>query len=166
MVDFLTPAERSERMSRIRGRDTKPELVVRRLLHAAGFRFRLHVANLPGRPDIGLPKYRAVVFVHGCFWHRHAGCAVASTPKSNRRFWEAKFSANVRRDKRNCTVLRSMGWRVFVIWECQVNSVAKAGRAVHGLASRLRSGAVTRRTERRNSQEEPGQSGIVRLLLG
>ena len=147
MVDFLTPAERSERMSRIRGRDTKPELVVRRLLHAAGFRFRLHVANLAGRPDIVLPKYHAAVFVHGCFWHRHARCAVASTPKSNRGFWEAKFIANIRRDKRNCAMLRSKGWRVFVIWECQVNSIAKAGRAVHGLALRLRSGAGTCRME-------------------
>lgn len=141
MADFLSPAERSERMSRIRGQDTKPELIVRRLLHAAGFRFRLHATDLVGRPDIVLPKYKAVVFVHGCFWHRHSQCAVASNPKSNRAFWRAKFEANVRRDKRNRARLRRLGWHVFVIWECQVSSAGKSLGALRRLVARLRSTA-------------------------
>lgn len=138
MVDFLSPADRSKRMSRIRGKDTKPELVVRRLLHAAGYRYRLHVGKLSGRPDIVLPRHRAVVFVHGCFWHRHAGCAVATTPKSNRQFWLAKFAANLGRDRRNTAKLRKLGWRVFVVWECQVSSAKKSLSAIERLDRRLR----------------------------
>jgi DNA mismatch endonuclease, patch repair protein len=137
MADFLSPAERSERMSRIRGQHTKPELAVRRLLHAAGFRFRLHVADLAGRPDIVLPKYQTVIFVHGCFWHRHGGCPVASNPKSNREFWETKFDMNVRRDKRNQANLRRLGWHVFVVWECQVSSNAKSVNAANRLSKQL-----------------------------
>lgn len=137
MADFLSPAERSERMSRIRGRNTKPEIVVRRLLHAAGLRFRLHARNLIGRPDIVLPRHRSIVFVHGCFWHRHAGCAVATMPKSNTRFWRSKFEANIQRDRRNRAKLRKLGWRVFVVWECQVSSRTKSQATVKRIVKRL-----------------------------
>jgi DNA mismatch endonuclease, patch repair protein len=118
-VDRLTPEHRSWNMSRIRGRDTQPERAVRSALHRAGYRFRLHRKDLPGRPDIVLPKHRTVVFVHGCFWHRHPGCRFAYTPKSRADFWAAKFLANVERDQRNRRDLRRLGWRVITVWECQ-----------------------------------------------
>lgn len=108
-------------MSGIRGKDTRPELLVRRALHRAGLRFRLASGRtLPGRPDIVLPRHRAAIFVHGCFWHRHPGCAFAYTPKSNRRFWLRKFAENVERDERNLRALRRLGWRTFVVWECSL----------------------------------------------
>lgn len=107
-------------MSGIRGANTKPERVVRSFLHGRGLRFRLHRKDLPGRPDIVLPKFRTVVFVHGCFWHRHPGCRLAYQPKSNREFWAGKFEQNVARDARRFTQLEAIGWRVLVIWECQV----------------------------------------------
>jgi DNA mismatch endonuclease (patch repair protein) len=119
-MDIWSKAKRSEVMSRIKGRDTKPELIVRSLLHRAGVRFSLRRKDLPGRPDIVLPKYRAIVFVHGCFWHRHKGCKVASMPKSRKTFWQAKFKGNVARDKRNRRDLERLGWRVLVVWECAV----------------------------------------------
>lgn len=109
-------------MGRVRGKDTRPEMIVRRLAHAMGMRFRLHRADLPGKPDLVFPKYRAVVFVHGCFWHRHPGCRKASTPKSNTEFWQEKFERNVERDKRNSVELEKAGWRVVVIWECETKS--------------------------------------------
>jgi len=137
MADFLSPLQRSERMSRIRGKNTKPEVIVRRLLHAAGFRFRLHVSGLIGRPDIVLPRYKSIVLVHGCFWHRHAGCSIATTPKSNRSFWRTKFEGNVKRDRRNRAKLRRLGWRVFVIWECQVSSAAKSETTMKKVIRRL-----------------------------
>jgi DNA mismatch endonuclease, patch repair protein len=98
MVDFLTPEQRSERMSRIRGRNTRPELALRKVLHAEGLRFRLHCRELPGTPDLVFPRHGAVVFVHGCFWHRHSGCPIATMPKSNTAHWQAKFELNVSRD--------------------------------------------------------------------
>lgn len=106
-------------MSRIRGRDTKPEVTVRSVLHRLGFRFRLHRKDLPGRPDIVLPRHRTVVLVHGCFWHRHSRCPFAYSPKSNTTFWKQKFAATVLRDQRDRRRLRSLGWRVIVVWECQ-----------------------------------------------
>lgn len=108
-------------MAGIRGRNTAPERLVRSHLHRAGLRFRLHVRDLPGSPDIVLPRWRAVIFVHGCFWHRHAGCRYAYVPRSNRAFWQAKFAANVKRDRQKKVELRRAGWRVFVIWECQIS---------------------------------------------
>ena len=138
MPDFLTPPERSERMARIRSKDTKPELALRRALHALGFRFLLDDKRLPGRPDIVLPKYRSAIFVHGCFWHRHGGCNVASTPKSNTEFWQAKFDRNVDRDARVREELTALGWRVFVVWECELGSKGRAGEAVAALARALR----------------------------
>ena len=106
-------------MSSIRGRNTQPELLVRRYLHATGLRFRLHARSLPGRPDIVLPRYRVAVFVHGCFWHRHEGCRFTTTPATRAEFWQDKFRGNVARDRRDTLLLRSAGWRVFTVWECE-----------------------------------------------
>lgn len=119
MSDIFERAKRSEIMSRIRGRDTKPELVVRRIAHRLGFRFRLHRRDLPGSPDIVFPRYRAIIMVHGCFWHRHSGCKYAYTPKTRVQFWRKKFEGNVVRDRRNELALSERGWRTMVIWECE-----------------------------------------------
>jgi DNA mismatch endonuclease, patch repair protein len=127
-MDIVTKAERSRMMSRIRGRDTRPELVVRSLLHRLGYRFRLHRADLPGRPDIVLPKYRTVVMVHGCFWHRHRGCEFAYTPKSRAEFWARKFESNAKRDRIVRAALARAGWRVIVVWECELRSQANIQR--------------------------------------
>ena len=127
MADRISKERRSWNMSRIRGGNTKPELIVRSLLHRLGFRYRLHVRTLPGCPDIVLPKYRVVVLVHGCFWHRH-GCKSTATPKSNKSFWQAKFKENVARDAAVCKQLRAYGWRVLTIWACRVSDEVKLGR--------------------------------------
>ena len=137
MVDFLSPLERSERMSRIRSSNTSPELALRRELHALGFRFRLHRKDLPGKPDIVLPRYRTVVFVHGCFWHRHAGCKIATTPKSNTGFWIEKFDRNVARDSRSRELLEAQGWKVIIAWECELGSGRKAADAALRVAAEL-----------------------------
>lgn len=118
-MDSLTPEHRSWNMSRIRSENTKPERLVRSLLHRMGYRFRLHRKDLPGRPDIVLPGRRAVVLVHGCYWHRHPGCRFAYTPKSNLDFWKAKFAENVKRDQRQYDALCNLGWRVITVWECE-----------------------------------------------
>jgi DNA mismatch endonuclease (patch repair protein) len=121
-MDTLTLAQRSERMSRVRGKNSKPELAVRSIIHGLGYRYRLHRKELPGKPDIVLSKYRAVIFVHGCFWHRHhdPACALARMPKSRLEFWEPKLEANRLRDIRNKDALEALGWRVLTIWECEV----------------------------------------------
>lgn len=136
MVDTLTPAERSERMSRIRGTHTKPELLVRKGLHARGLRFRLHRRDLPGRPDLVLPKYRAVVFVHGCFWHAHT-CQKGRIPGTRSDFWRAKFEGNRKRDARSARALREAGWRVFKVWECQLATPARRERTLEKLIQAL-----------------------------
>jgi DNA mismatch endonuclease (patch repair protein) len=120
MADRLTPEKRSWNMSRIRQRDTRPELLVRSYLHRIGLRFRIGDASLPGRPDIVLASLRTVVFVHGCYWHRHRGCSLATTPDSNRSFWLTKFQQNVERDTRNFQALRDLGWQPLIIWECEI----------------------------------------------
>ncbi|WP_287597528.1 very short patch repair endonuclease [Thermomonas sp.] len=135
MVDVVDQAARSRMMSGIRGKDTKPELAVRSALHRAGLRFRLH-AKLPGKPDLVLPKYRTVVFVHGCFWHRHEVCRYATTPASNAEFWRDKFAANVSRDAKVVEQLESQGWRVLVIWSCQLDD-----SSLQGLVTEIRMGA-------------------------
>lgn len=139
MTDFLSAAERSERMSRIKSRDTKPEIALRRSLHRLGLRFRLGGAGLPGRPDIVFPKYRTVVFVHGCFWHRHHGCRVASTPKSNTQFWEEKFARNIERDLRVVGDLQFRGWKVVIVWECELGSRDKMAATVARVAKQIAS---------------------------
>ncbi|MFT8720070.1 very short patch repair endonuclease [Acetobacter sp.] len=115
----ITP-ERSFIMARVGPRDTKPEMIVRRLLHALGYRFRLHAKELPGRPDIVFRPRKKVIFVHGCFWHRHMGCRRTTTPKTREEFWQAKFSANQARDQRNQEELKALGWKYLIVWECQV----------------------------------------------
>ena len=118
MMDTLTSAERSERMSRIRSKGMRPEMLVRKLVHRSGFRFRLHVRNLPGSPDLVFSGRKKVIFVHGCFWHRHSRCALARLPKTRLDFWVPKLQANKDRDRKNQAKLRRLGWGVLVIWEC------------------------------------------------
>lgn len=122
-MDIVSPERRSAMMAGIRGKDTKPELVVRRLAHHLGYRFRLHRRDLPGTPDLVFPGRRKLVFVHGCFWHRHPGCRFAYQPKSNVESWRAKFDTNVTRDARVRRELDKMGWDVLTIWECETTDV-------------------------------------------
>lgn len=126
MVDTLSTAQRSAQMSKIRGRDTKPEMLVRRMVHAMGYRYRLHRKDLPGHPDLTFSSPRKVVFVHGCFWHRHTDsrCKLARLPKSRLDFWVPKLEANVARDARNEQDLRALGWGVLTVWECELKDRA------------------------------------------
>jgi DNA mismatch endonuclease (patch repair protein) len=124
-MDSLTPEERSALMSKIRAKNTKPERLVRSMLHRAGYRFSLHRKDLPGKPDIVLRKYRTVIFVHGCFWHRHKGCKGATTPKTRTEWWQAKFDRNVANDRRHVRELRKRGWHVLAVWECQLKNSEK-----------------------------------------
>ena len=114
--------QRSRNMSAIKSKNTKPEIKVRKILHSMGYRFRLHSKNLPGSPDIVLPKYKTVIFVHGCFWHRHENCKYASTPKTRQEFWNKKFNENILRDKKNLEILSSLGWKIIIIWECEIRN--------------------------------------------
>ena len=114
--------QRSKNMSAIKSKNTKPEIKVRKVLHSMGYRFRLHSKNLPGSPDIVLPKYKTVIFVHGCFWHRHENCKYASTPKTRQEFWNKKFNENINRDKINQENLSSKGWKIIIIWECEIRN--------------------------------------------
>lgn len=122
MVDIVTPTVRSKMMSSIRGRDTLPEMRVRRYLYAVGLRFRLHVRDLPGRPDVVFPGRRVAIFVHGCFWHGHSGCVYATTPTTRAQFWEDKFAANKARDVAAVSKLTALGWQVFTVWECETRN--------------------------------------------
>lgn len=119
-MDIVSPAKRSRMMAGIKGKNTKPEMAVRRLVYGMGFRFRLHRKDLPGSPDLVFPRLKRVIFVHGCFWHRHQGCRFAYTPKSNSQFWLAKLDANVRRDAVVLQALAALGWEVLIVWECEV----------------------------------------------
>ena len=125
MVDIVDAATRSRLMSGIKAKDTKPEMAIRKMLHAAGFRYRLHDKRLPGKPDLVLPKYRTAVFVHGCFWHGHESCSLFRIPKSKTEFWEEKISQNIKRDSRHISELLAHGWRVLVIWECATKGANK-----------------------------------------
>lgn len=128
-MDTLTPEERSERMSRVRASNTKPEMLVRRLVHGLGYRYRLHRRDLPGTPDLTFPSRRKVIFIHGCFWHRHEGCKLTRMPKSRTDFWEGKLSENKSRDERNLVRLEEQGWDVLVVWECELkDEVSVANR--------------------------------------
>lgn len=133
MTDIISPEHRSWNMSRIRGRDTTPERSVRSVLHRLGYRFRLHDKSLPGRPDIVLRKYGAVIFVHGCFWHRHPGCKYAYVPKSRESFWKEKFARNVARDEKAQRRLADAGWGVIIAWECETRNVELLARRLDDL---------------------------------
>jgi DNA mismatch endonuclease, patch repair protein len=123
-MDSVNPERRSEIMGRVLHADTRPEIVVRRILHRMGYRFRLHRRDLPGKPDVTLPKWRTVVLIHGCFWHRHEGCPNTRTPKSKIEFWTKKFDDNIRRDRIVREQLAALGWRVLTIWECELRDVS------------------------------------------
>lgn len=125
MVDIVDSATRSRMMSNIKGRNTKPELLIRSLLHAQGFRFRIHRKDLPGKPDIVLPKYKAIIFIHGCFWHGHQNCRLFKLPASRTEFWEAKISKNQENDLKAKELLFNSGWRICTIWECAVRRSKK-----------------------------------------
>ena len=120
MADKLTPSKRSWNMSRIRGKDTKIEVKVRQYLFSQGFRYRKNVTDMPGKPDIVLPRYRTVIFIHGCYWHRHEGCKNCSIPGTNQEFWLQKFQKNVENDLKHKTQLETAGWKVLILWECQI----------------------------------------------
>lgn len=120
MADRISPERRSWNMSRIRGKDTKPERQLRSLLHRAGLRYRLHGASLPGKPDLVLPRYHTVIFVHGCYWHQHTGCSLATTPSTRTDFWLAKFQETTERDQRVVKSLKKRDWRVIIVWECEL----------------------------------------------
>lgn len=122
-MDTISAKQRSWVMAQVKGRDTKPEKIVRSLLHRLGYRFRIQRADLPGKPDIVLPKYRTAIFVHGCFWHCHAGCKRARVPSSNNEYWVQKLSKNASRDARNRALLETLGWNVFIIWECELKNM-------------------------------------------
>ena len=122
MTDILPPEKRSWNMSRIKGKNTKPEVLLRSLLHQAGFRFRIHADNLPGKPDIVLPRYNTAIFVNGCFWHRHKNCKYAYSPKSRQVFWQEKFARTVQRDQEKTEKLIKDGWQVRTVWECELKN--------------------------------------------
>lgn len=124
-MDSLSPKERSERMARVRAKDTRPELLVRRLVFSLGYRYRLHARDLPGRPDLVFRKRRKVIFIHGCFWHRHGTCALARLPRSRLDFWVPKLEGNKLRDRRNKRALTKGGWKVLTIWECQLGNTGR-----------------------------------------
>lgn len=130
MTDTLSSKERSKRMSLVRAKDTKPELRVRRLVYSLGYRYRLHGAGLPGKPDMVFKGRRKVIFIHGCFWHRHEGCALARLPKSRLDFWVPKLEGNKDRDIRNQKKLSAMGWKFLVIWECEINDTGKLQKRI------------------------------------
>ncbi|MFO7607081.1 MAG: DNA mismatch endonuclease Vsr [Desulfurivibrionaceae bacterium] len=135
MTDTLSKKERSERMSLIKGKDSAPEMKLRRLVHGMGFRYRLHDKNLPGKPDLVFPSRRAVIFMHGCFWHRHEGCKLARLPKSKLNFWKPKLEANKERDLLHRRQLRDLGWRVLVVWECEMVYTERVASVVRDFLS-------------------------------
>lgn len=137
MIDIVDQSTRSRMMAAIGGRNTKPEVVLRRALHSLGFRFRLHSNQVVGRPDIVLAKHNAAIFVHGCFWHRHEGCRYKTTPASRQEFWTAKFEANVARDAVVRAALRERGWRVAIVWECALRNPGQVLVASQRLSSWL-----------------------------
>jgi DNA mismatch endonuclease, patch repair protein len=125
MTDVFTPAKRSAIMASVRGQNTKPEILVRKLVHSLGYRFRLHQKQFPGKPDLVLPRHEKIIFIHGCFWHGHRGCSRAALPSTNTEFWQKKIGANRSRDIKVTRKLGLTGWRVQVIWQCQTKDVAK-----------------------------------------
>ncbi|NLF84439.1 MAG: DNA mismatch endonuclease Vsr [Candidatus Gastranaerophilales bacterium] len=124
-MDVHTKEQRSRNMSAIKAKNTKPEIAVRKILFSMGYRYRLQSKDLPGKPDIVLPKYKTVIFVHGCFWHQHQDCKYAVMPESNRDFWKNKLKGNIKRDKENLKKLQELGWKVITVWECQLKNIDK-----------------------------------------
>lgn len=141
MVDVVSPADRSRMMSGIQGKNTKPELTVRRMLFASGYRFRLHRRDLPGAPDIVMPGRKIAIFVHGCFWHMHQGCRFAKMPATRPEFWKAKLEANVERDRRAVEKLQPLGWRVLCVWECTTRDVHVAAGLQAAMSAWIEGGA-------------------------
>ena len=137
MADIMTPEQRSRCMSAIKGKDTKPEMIVRKYLFSKGLRYRLHVRSLPGNPDIVLPKYKTVIFINGCFWHGHEGCKFYRLPKSNVEFWESKIINNKNRDVLNEIKLEELGWRVIRIWECEIRRVQDRNQSLEKLYNQI-----------------------------
>jgi DNA mismatch endonuclease (patch repair protein) len=137
MTDKLTHEERSALMSKIKGKDTKPEIIVRKFLFSKGFRYRIHDPRYPGSPDIILPRYKTAVFVNGCFWHGHKDCKAAHIPESNREYWENKIERNRKRDVRKNRLLKAEGWRVIVVWECKLGRKESRGRELDRLAKKI-----------------------------
>lgn len=143
MADVLTAEQRQLNMSRVRGKDTKPEMLIRRGLHARGLRYRLHCRSLPGRPDLVFPKYHIVVFIHGCFWHAH-GCSLSKLPATRQEFWTQKLEGNVARDKKVIEALQTSGWRVLVIWECALRGPGRQSeKTVLDLAAQIIQASAT-----------------------
>ena len=137
MTVIVSEQQRSYIMSRVGSKNTKPELVVRSYLHRRGFRYRIHGEKLPGRPDLVFAKHKTVVFVHGCFWHRHDGCSRATMPSTRVEFWRNKFERNMARDQANQTELRKLGWRVVVLWECEIGTIAARDESLERLATTI-----------------------------
>lgn len=131
-MDSVSKAKRSEIMSRVRSRDTGPEMTVRRLVHSMGFRYRLHVKDLPGRPDLVFPRLAKIIQVHGCFWHRHSDCSLARLPKSRKEFWLPKLEVNRLRDQKNEVELKRLGWKILTVWECELGDVEELGKRLRG----------------------------------
>ena len=140
MIDVVDSKTRSRIMAGIGGSNTRPELRLRKALHALGYRYRLHVRNLAGKPDIVLARHRAAIFVHGCFWHRHEGCRYTTSPATRPDFWQQKFQSNVERDKRNVASLRDIGWRVAVVWECSLRTSSDLAAAVEDVSNWIEGG--------------------------
>jgi len=141
-MDFMTPKQRSGAMSRVRASDTKIERTVRALLHEKGFRFRKNVGSLPGRPDIVLSKFNAVIFINGCFWHSHNVCKKSTLPNTRRDFWEKKINDNVKRDQKNINELMKEGWRVAVVWECALNDTNSINKAINSLSEWIKKSEI------------------------
>jgi DNA mismatch endonuclease (patch repair protein) len=135
VVDHVEPSKRSLIMAAVRSKDTGPEMAVRRIVQRLGFRYRRHVKALPGCPDFVFPPRRKVIFVHGCFWHRHKKCRYATSPKTRKKFWEAKFAANVARDRRNQRQLKRMNWSVMKVWQCELKKLERLTRRLHDFLS-------------------------------
>jgi len=136
MADVHTNAQRSYNMSRIKGKNTKPEMLVRKFLHAHGFRYKLHDKTLPGKPDLVLPKYKTVIFIHGCFWHGHSNCKYFTIPKTRTQWWTDKINKNVSNDEKAVKLLKKEGWKIITVWECTLKP-AKSNQSLHKLKAKL-----------------------------
>jgi DNA mismatch endonuclease (patch repair protein) len=137
MSDIFTKKKRSEIMSKIRATETKPEKIVRKFLFAKGFRFRIYLKSLPGKPDIVLPKYKTAIFIHGCFWHGHKNCKAATLPQTRRKFWTDKINDNKKRDAKNYKDLKKSGWKVITIWQCQIKNKSRQKRTLNLLIDKI-----------------------------